>query len=393
MLCSLAVPAFGQGPGPTRVQVMAVVLREVAPTIRLVGTVRPNLRTVVASEVAGLVAELPVDVGSAVRKGDLICRLRDDLRRFAYDEAAARLQQLESALVEKEADRRKAEFEARRMASLWKEQRCTEKEYNDSQADLDAADGRARQAARSIEAQRAVMAMLADSVARTRILAPFDGHVVGKRTEIGSWVEQGGAIVELIDLSTARVRVPVPESAAGFCVIGEQVRVQVEALRRSFTGTIARLVPDADERARTFPVEVDIPNASGELRPGMFARAAMPSGPRAAQLLVHKDAVVLRGAQRLVFVVQPGPEGSMAVPMPVEIVAEIEDWAAVTATGLKEGDQVIVRGNEYLFGPTPVVIMAEPGSASSQPDAVMPGDPGPRTSQRVRLGEPVGSAG
>jgi RND family efflux transporter MFP subunit len=355
---------------PTQVEVAEVVRRDVAPTQRLVGSVRPRLRTVVAAEVAGQVAELPIDDGDAVEKEQVLCRLRDEPRRLARDEARARLAELESVKEERTAQLAKTEFESGRMTTLWKDQRCTEKEYRDALADHQAAEGRAKQAEHAVASQRAVCDRLADDLARTEIRAPCDGFVTERQTQIGSWVELGGPIVEMVDLSVARVRVSVPEGIIGFCTVGEPGRVTVEAIHKSYPGKIARVIPDADERARTFPVDIDVPNPEGELRAGMFVRAEVPAGPRGARLIVPKDAVVLRGTERTAYVVREGTGGARAEAIQVEVLAELADELAVKSAGLAEGDKVVVRGNENMFGPSPVVVTkvhARAGGATTQP--------------------------
>ncbi|MBN2560931.1 MAG: efflux RND transporter periplasmic adaptor subunit [Phycisphaerae bacterium] len=357
----------GQAPGPTRVEVAPVVLRDLAPTIRLVGTVRPCLRTLVASEVAGLVAELPVDEGDGVVKGQLICKLRDDRRRFAHAEALERQAQLTAELAERTAEFTKAKYEVDRTSRLWEQQRCTDKERQDARADCAAAEARVDQARHAVEAQKAGVEILADDLGRTSICSPCDGSVVAKHAELGSWVSQGGEIVELVDLSTARVRISVPEATIGYCEVGAEVQVSVEALGKVYHGAVSRVIPDAEERARTFPVEIDIANPAGELKAGMFARGAVPSGPRARQLVVPKDAVVLRGPMSMLYIVRDSEQGQMAMPLPVEVVSEVMDHVAVRAQGLVAGDQVVVRGNEYMFGPTPVIAMPTAPAAATQP--------------------------
>lgn len=361
---------------PTQVEVAEVVQREVAPTIRLVGTVRPRLRTIVAAEVAGQVAEMPVDDGEAVKKDQLLCKLRDVPRRLARDEAVARLAQLTSVMAERKAELSKTEFEDRRMSSLWEDHRCTEKEYRDARADHQAAEGRARQAEHAVVSQRAVCDKLADDLSRMEIRAPCDGFITARQTQIGSWVELGGPIVEMVDLSVVRVRVPVPESVIGFCIIGEPAQVAVEAIGKSFSGRVARLIPDADERARTFPVDIDVENPDGDLRAGMFVRAEVPAGPKGLQLVLPKDAVILRGAARSTFVIREAVPVARAEPVMVEMVAELADELAVKSVGLSPGDKVVVRGNENMPGPGPVVVTKVHARAAAAVNA-----PSPATSQ------------
>lgn len=333
-----------------------MVQRELAPTIRLVGTVRPRLRTIVAAEVAGQVAEMPIDDGDAVKKDQLLCKLRDMPRRLARDEAVAKWEQLSDVMAERKAELAKTEFEDRRMSALWDDHRCSEKEFRDSQADHQAAESRAKQAEHAVVSQKAVCDKLVDDLARTEIRAPCGGFITARHTQIGSWVELGGPIVEMVDLSVARVRVSVPESVIGFCKIGEPARVLVEAIDKTFSGTVARVIPDADERARTFPVDIDVQNPGGELRAGMFVRAEVPAGPRGLRMVVPKDAVILRGETKWTFVVRDAAPIARAEPLEVETISELADELAVKSAKLSPGDQVIVRGNENMSGPGPVIV-------------------------------------
>jgi len=351
-----------------------------SPTMRLVGTVRPRLRSVLAAEVAGLVVELPVDEGDGVKQGQVLCRLRDHPLRFRHAEASARRAELAASLAAAIAVRNKARFEVDRLSRLYTAGRGTEKEQQDAQADFDAAEARVEQARQALAAQEAVVEALADDLERTVIRAPFDGRVVSKRTEVGSWVMQGGPVLEVIDLSVARVRISVPESIVRFCGVGAEVGVAVEALGKTFSGTVARIIPEGDEKARTFPIEVDIHNPQTDLKAGMFVRAAVPSGPAVDALVVPKDAIVLRGPVSMVFVIRETPQGLVAMPLPVEIVSEILDRAAVRAPGLEAGDLVVVRGNEYMFSPTPVAIIPRENSAGGLPVSAA-GEASPATTQ------------
>lgn len=356
-----------QSRGPSPVEVAAAQTRDVAPTIQLMGTVTPRLRTTVAAELAGLVTELAVEEGDPVRTGQVICKLRDEVRRLAHQEALAAQKRFELAISEWQAQLTRAEFEMRRLGELWKERQGTEREYIFAKADHDAALARLDQGKQELKEREAVVAILADNLARTEIRAPFDGFVVAKRTERGSWLVEGGPVVDLIALDVARVRVHVPESAAPYCAAGANVVIHVDAVGRDFAGRIGRLIPDAEPRARTFPVEVDVPNPDTLLKAGMFARAAMPSGPAGPRLVVPKDAVVRREMAALVFVVKPGEPGAqMAVPVPVRVQGELLDEVAIDADALQSGDLVVVRGNENLFGPSPVIPNPHQASPASQ---------------------------
>ncbi|MCA9256630.1 MAG: efflux RND transporter periplasmic adaptor subunit [Phycisphaerales bacterium] len=359
ILISSTTPAWAQFGGPTRVEVETVIRKEVAPTIELVGTLRPHLRSIVAADVDGLVVEMPFDYGATVRKGDPVCILRDVTRRLAVDQARAAAAAIEGELQARQADVRKTAFELERISRLAKLDRSSDKERVDAEADHAAAEARVRQSRAQLDEALALLAVAEDNLARTRIPAPFDGAITSKMTEVGQWVMTGVATVEIVDLNTVRARVMVPESAVAFCTPGEPAMIRVDALGRSFEGAISRVIPEADPQANTFPTDIDIPNPLGVLKAGMFVRAMAPAAPKAMRLLVPKDAVLRRGPSSIAYVVRGSDEkGYTADIAPVNVVAEVMQYLAVESPALKDGDRVVVRGNEGMHGPGPIVIVS-----------------------------------
>lgn len=375
-LCmSLPEVCLGQGHGPSRVEVLPAIGRSVAPTARLVGTARPQLRTTVAAAVEGIVAELAVEDGDVVQAGQVLCRLRGVTHRHAHAEAVARVAELTAGQAVSAAELRKAEFQHERTERLYEQGRSTDKERSDALADYEAARSRVAQADGAILAAKAVADRLAYEVDCTTTRAPVAGVIVARHTQVGAWLARGGEVVDMIDLSTVRVRVSVPEAYVSFCVVGAEVRVTVDALERDFSGRIGRVIPDADENARTFPVDVDIANPDGKLMPGMFVRVSAPCGPEAQRVLVPKDAVVLRGDVPMIFVVRTKGETQMAEMLPVRIVSEMLDYLALDAVGLTAGDSVVVRGNEFMPGPGPVTASPHRGTDGSTSEELKPDSP------------------
>lgn len=370
--------AYGQY-GPAQVEVEPVVEREVAPTIRLVGTFYPQRRATVAADVDGLVIEYPIDLGTKLKRGDPICRVREVTRRLAVDEITSRINGLKGDLAVRQADARKTAFELERIKRLSQLGRSAEKEQIDSEANHAASQARVRQAEAMIAEAEAALEIAEDNLARTVMTAPFDGAVTKKLTELGQWVDVGGAVAELVDLSVIRARINVPESAISFCNIGDDVLVSVDALGRDFKGAVSRIVPDADPQANTFPVEIDIENADGLCRAGMFIRAMVPAGPKAKRMLVRKDAVITRGPTSMVYVARKAEKGYMAEVAPVTIVAEVMESVAVESPALRPGDLAIVRGNESLRGPGPVIIVSD-DAPTNQPK---------KSGEMVKSREPV----
>lgn len=396
----LCAAAAAQMP-PTPVLVDEVRERQTPATIRLVGTVLAARESTIASEIAGIVAELLIVDGQHVQAGGVLCALNDDALRYRLEEARAllaradaelaelvngtrpeELQRAEATAAEMQAVIDKWEFERRRMEALAQRDQANEKERHDVDMELAAARQRLRQEQARLDlarngarreqidakradadAQRAVVRRLERDLDKTRIRAPFTGVVVARHAEVGQWVQIGGAICTLVDIETVKVRTDVPEAAVRFASSGAAATIDVEALERTIPATIARVVPKA--AARTFPVEIDLPNPRHELLPGMFVWTHVPSGPPGNRLFVPMDAVVARGRDKTVWVVRDTQAGKTAIPLPAVTGLASGDAIEVQAEGLRAGDKVVIRANERLFGPSPVAVLDAP--AGSQP--------------------------
>ena len=394
LLVAGGAAAHAQGGRTQAVAVAPLLLRELPASIRVVGTVRSNKESIVAAEVSGLIAEFPAQEGDFLKRGAVICRLDDDVARLLLDEARAELAASAAVVTELENGTRPEElrraaasldeaqaifekwrFEKSRVADLRVGGSSSAKELHDAEMEFIASEGRLAQAQALFDlakagpraehlakarydqaAQAAIVARLERDLAKTQIRAPFDGFIVAKHTEIGEWIEAGGAVCDMIDVETVRVRVDVPESAARYAQAGANATIEIEALGRSQSAAITRLIPRAQAAARTFPVEIDLPNAEHTILPGMFVRAVVPAGPTAQRLMAPRDAILPQGQRKIVFVVRDGGEaGQMAMPLNVETGLEIGGRVEISGPGLQAGDQVVVRANERLYGPTPVM--------------------------------------
>lgn len=399
MIATLAALAAIMGtasiaqPRAMPVQVAPIVERDLPATIRLVGSITPSATAMVAAEVSGVVLRINADEGTFVRAADPLVTIDPEPAQHRLDEARARLaryearlQELESGvrpevigrweatLAEAQAQLRRAEFERERMRDLDTERRANSKELNDAERDHEAAQARlnqveaqlleARNGARAEEraaaradvaGARAEVARLTRARDRTVIPAPFDGVVVARRTQIGEWLAEGAVAAEFICLETVRVRVDVPQDAVRFCTPGTPASAWIDALGRSESGSIARVIPRASLAARTFPIEMDLPNPHRDILPGMTVWANVPAGPSGPRLMVLKDAIVASGTSKTIYVVRRGEAGEMAFPVPIETGIEIGDEIEVRGDGLAAGEPVVCRANERLHGPTPVV--------------------------------------
>jgi RND family efflux transporter MFP subunit len=211
------------------------------------------------------------------------------------------------------------------------------------------------QARAQVAIQEALVEKLRDQLAKHTVFSRFPGYVTKKLTEVGAWVNPGDVVAEVAAIDEVDVVVQVVERSVSFVLTGSEVNVEIPALPdRTFTGKVISTIPQADVRARTFPVKIRVKNeitSDGPLlKAGMYARAALPVGEQVLAVLVPKDAIVLGGAQPMVVVINgataAGETGTPA-PTPVQLGVAYQDWIQVTG-GLKPGQLVVAQGNERI---------------------------------------------
>lgn len=356
-LCAL--PAMGQP--VNKVLLGEAQHKELPATMRLVGSVRPNRVSIIGAEVEGLVSALHARQGDYLQAGELICRLNDDTLQLELQAAVNKLESLKAAVKISAADLERWTREKDRVAELEQSQRANAKEVYDTLAEFLMAESRVRESELAVAEQNALVDLKKAGIAKTRIAAPFNGYVTELHTEVGQWLQRGGQVVQIIDLATVLVRVDVPESAIQHIRIGDEARVQLDALQDIMTGHIKYIIPQAHEQARTFPVDIEIANPEHKLLSGLFARCTVKTGPAGQAIAVPKDAVVNKqGTNRIWMVQQAGPRGPMAIPIPVTLGAEVGEWVAITSGNVFPGMKIVVRGNEMLMPfPAPVVVVQE----------------------------------
>lgn len=348
ILATLASPLAGQAPPPTPVTVEEARIRELTPTTSLLGTTEPRRRSLVAASIEGYVIDYPVDEGQRVEKGDVITLLRDNILKLELDREKALLEEIQET-------HRQAKLDLERARKLIEEDAVTQKT-------LDDAITRERTQSLKIIQARARIEVLDANIAKKRITAPFAGQIVREHTEIGEWVERGAPVATLVDITSIFIRVHVPERSIRHVQKGSRVQVQIDAAsEKPVEGVVVSVSDEGDPVARTFPVRVEISGREG-LRAGMSARVEIPTATARSALVIPKDACLLEGTRRHVFVI--GPD-SVATRVPVEIGASTGNSYEVTS-GLEAGARVVIRGNERLRSGMPVRVLP-PGPAPGAP--------------------------
>ena len=186
-------------------------------------------------------------------------------------------------------------------------------------------------------------------LSRHKVVAPFSGVIAKQFVELGGWVETSTSLVELVELSSVKIEVPVPQEHFAHVGIGTPVILEFDALPGTqVAATVSTRIPVSSNTARTFPVFIEIDNSQYLVAPGMSARVTLKFNHANNVLMLPKDAIV-RDAQgeESVWVVNETEDGLASMSRTIQSGRNILGWVEVNGD-LVVGDRVVVHGNESL---------------------------------------------
>lgn len=298
------------------VVVSRVIQMDVRQPVKMVGTVFPLRESIVAGEVEGLVVEFPVKRGDYVKEGQVLAKLRTTT--------------LDIRLKGAKADEHLARIKYERAKELYESKTISNQELDEFETKL--------------VAQEAVVEGVEDEIGKCTITAPFDGRITEESTEVGQWLKKGDSVVSMLQMDYVKVRVPVPEKYIQNMKIGDESEVRFPALGSiTRTGHIVHIVPQADKRARTFPVYVKLDNKDEAIKSGMFAEATFEMGSLLSATMILKDGIVRRGGGEFIYLAVDGK----VTEVPVQTGIAYKNLIQIMGD-LKPGIDVIVRGNERV---------------------------------------------
>jgi multidrug efflux pump subunit AcrA (membrane-fusion protein) len=331
-------------PAIVSVSTVAAVTRQLPRYFEATGSLAANQQTDVAAETSGKVAAVGVDIGSSVRRGQMLIRLADADFKDRAQQAQAQLDQAKATQRQNEAriglrpgqkfspenvpevraaraaldlaDKNLRRYEklvesgdvSRAIYDQQKSQRDQAAEQYQAlihQAQQNYAAVANSQAA--VDAAQTNLSLARRNLTYTVVTAPMAGYVSDRPADIGEYISPQQKVATIVSLNPLRVRIDVPEQAIPQIHVGESVSVTVSAYPdKSFAGHVARVSPSVTATSRTLTVEADVDNGSGELKPGQFAtiRVLLPQTQPA--VLVPQRALRTISGATYVFVIKNG---------------------------------------------------------------------------------------
>jgi RND family efflux transporter MFP subunit len=326
-------------PAPS-VVVTKVVARDVPVEVQAPVDLRPLEQADVGSKVLGYVDAIFVERGDRVKKGQILALVRPS--DLPDQLAAAR-----SSIGQIKAQAALARTNYERANKLAPSGVVSQQELQSSSAALASAES----AEASAQAQ---ISGLAIRLGETRITSPITGYVSARRLDPGALVGPpgGGAMVTIVRMDRLRVFLSLNETDAMGVSVGMDAHVELDALPgRHFTGKVVRIAPSFDPLTRTLEAEVQLPNESGELRPGMYGRGSIRREIHANTPVVSVNAVQISSRQKYVFVLHD----TKVERKTIVTGAELEDGSLLEVrSGLAPGEEVVIAGADGLADGTTV---------------------------------------
>lgn len=375
------------------VQVAQVEARDFERSLRATGTLVPRAAAVVRALISGPLVEVGVDVGSPVRRGELLFRIRPDETRLAVessraarDTARANLEHLlawtrpeevrllESQLIRAEAERARACNDAERAQKLLDKGAVSQSQWESYRTACESARSGEQVSREQLQIAREgptreeidlAKSRLAEAEARTReseraladtaIGAPFDGVVNAVMLKVGDFVNRGQEVLTLANLDVLEAEMRVPEILAGAVVHGSPVDLEVAGISGRLQGEVVAVSQAIDPQSRTCLIKVELANPDGRIKGGAFCTGVLKLPSLQSTTAVPLQAVQARDGRTYVWAV----EGARARRVEVQVLARDDRYAAlesrlevgaavVTGGGgaLAEGDAVSVGGSD-----------------------------------------------
>lgn len=357
-----AVKPQDAGP-PKSVKVKRVISVPLERMITVVGSLVAQEQAVLGMKVSGRIGKFHVDLGSLVKKGDLIAEVEPLDYELKLRQSAAMLSQARarlglplegsddrvdldqtSTVKQAQAKLEEATKNKQRVDELSRQGIISKSEVEAAEASYEVAFSQHADALEEVKLRVAMLSqrrveheIARQQLADTKIHAPFDGAILERKANIGEFLPTSAPVVTLVNTDPLRFRAEVPERDAANVRIGQKVRLQIEGDTNRYEGEIRRLSPSIGAMNRMLLAEADVPSR-GFLRPGAFARGEILLPDANRGLVVPPSSVAAFAGIERVFVVADGKIVERFITTGLRSKVQVE-----VLSGVKEGDLVALE--------------------------------------------------
>ena len=293
------------------------------------GTLLANEKVELRSEISGRVTRVLFAEGSHVQKGALLLKIND--------------QELQAQLKRKEYEQALAADEERRQRALLEVNGISRENYDKS--------------LNSLNMLKAELELIQSQLAKTEIVAPFDGVIGLRYVSEGGYVTPSVLISTMQDTDPMKVEFSVPEKNARLMKRGTEISVRIGDSRETSKGVVYAVESMIDPGTRTIKARATIPNPDGTLIPGSFGKVEVTLDRVPDAIVIPSGALIPRINDEIVYVCRNGKAQLLSVKSGIRT----ESGTQITQ-GLAPGDTLIVSGLLQLTDGKDIQITALQGN-------------------------------
>ncbi|EKE03309.1 MAG: HlyD family secretion protein [uncultured bacterium] len=300
------------------------------PSIDSVGSLEAYEEVVLSSEASGALSRVNYREGNVVNRGTILAYVDSTDYKLRVESAKAALNQAQAYYENIKA-------EHARKKTLYEKEVISRQQYDDIATKLTLASS-------DIDRAQSSLALSRQELNKTTVRSPINGVIKAKKVATGDYVKTGTALFEIIQINPLKLSFTIPEESIGKINKGQEVLFSVNAFpEKNFKGIIKTIYPNVEEATRNLKIEALVNNATGELKPGMFAKAKIYTGNSKNILTIPAVALLYDDTEARVYTV----EANVAKALPVTIGEKYGEMVEIIQ-GLQKDQQVIVTGQQNL---------------------------------------------
>lgn len=319
------VPVGTTAPGPQKIELKKVKaeVRSLFGDATVSGSVVSNESAQISAKIAGNVAELNVEVGARVNKGDVLAKLESS-------ELVEREAQARAALENAKSDLVKAGNDFERSKSLFEKESITKSEYDEALARNEMAQAAETKAQATLDEARTLLSY-------TFVTAPFDGIIAERNVNVGDLVVAGKQLFSVYAPASLDMVASVDEQYIPFIPVGAAVTVAIPSINVTEKSQIAEIIPQKDEKTGAVTVRVRLEDRPG-LAPGLDGSMTFIT-EKTDLVVVPMAAVNVAGQLENIRVM----DGGSVKTRHVKVGKKLDDGTVEILSGLNAGEEVVIE--------------------------------------------------
>src|SRR5438034_2700532 len=292
---------------PIPVTTEKAVRKTILQTVSATGKIQPETEVKMSPEVSDEIIDLPVEDGKAVKKGDLLVKIKPDSYKAFLEQQEAAISAAKATNLQQKATMVKAEQDLKRADDMYAKKTISIQEYNAAQAAADVAKNTYESSLHEIERAQAGSSQARDQLSKTTVYSPIDGTVTILNSKLGERIVATGQfagteVMRVADLSRMQAVIDVNENDVPNVKIGDKANVKIDAYGdRKFKGTVAQIGntgkttgTGTQEEVTNFEVKINLEPEDVLLRPGLSCTADIETNMVKDAVAVPMQAVTIR---------------------------------------------------------------------------------------------------